>query len=109
MANQILTITPEAAMHIRLLLDKRPSYGVRIGVKTRGCNGLAYVLEYADHKNPVEEEIISEGIKVLVDPKAQLFLMGSVMDYVQEGLNAGFQFKNPNEKGRCGCGESFRV
>ena len=107
----ILTITDSAAERIKVLLASRgkPSYGVRIGIRTKGCSGLSYTLEFADEKNPYDEEIEDKGVVVLVDPKATMFLLGTEMDYVEEKLSSGFTFKNPNEKGRCGCGESFHV
>ncbi|MEB3701651.1 Fe-S cluster assembly iron-binding protein IscA [Candidatus Bealeia paramacronuclearis] len=107
----ILTITDSAAERVKALLASRgkPSYGVRIGIRTKGCSGLSYTLEFADEKNPYDEEIEDKGVVVLVDPKATMFLLGTEMDYVEEKLSSGFTFKNPNEKGRCGCGESFHV
>jgi iron-sulfur cluster assembly protein len=83
--------------------------GIRIGVRTRGCSGNAYTLEFADQLNPLDEVVEIGDIKVIVDPKAILFLVGSEMDFVAENFQSGFTFKNPNEKGRCGCGESFHV
>ena len=107
----ILTITDAAADRIKILLASRekPAYAVRIGIKTKGCSGLSYTLEFADEKNPYDEIIEDKGVVVLVDPKATMFLLGTEMDYVEEKLSSGFTFKNPNEKGRCGCGESFHV
>lgn len=106
-----ITITQSALQRIRVLLDQRgkPSVGIRIGIKTKGCSGLSYSLEYADHQNPGEEFIEKEGLLVLIDPKALMFLLGTEMDFVEEKLQSGFIFKNPNEKGRCGCGKSFHV
>jgi iron-sulfur cluster assembly protein len=110
-AKQPITITPAAIGQIRQLLDKRgkPSLGIRIGVKTRGCSGQAYTLEYADTAQPFEESMDFGDFKVFIDPKALLFVLGTEMDFQQEKLQSGFTFKNPNEKGRCGCGESFHV
>jgi iron-sulfur cluster assembly protein len=107
----ILTVTDQAAFHIKQLLDQRsrPSLGIRIGVKTRGCSGLSYYIEYADEKNPYDEIIQVGEVIVLIDPKAIMFLLGVVMDFETNELQSGFTFKNPNEKGRCGCGESFHV
>ena len=97
-----ITMTEAAARHVNRSLNKRgKGMGVRLGVKTTGCSGLAYTLEYVDE--PAAEDVIFEqhGVKVLVDPKS--------LDYVREGLNEGFKFLNPRERDRCGCGESFRV
>ena len=108
---QVLTITDQALTQIRALLESRgkPSVGIRIGVRTRGCSGNAYTLEFADQLNPLDEVVEAGDIRVIVDPKAILFLVGSEMDFVEENFQSGFTFKNPNEKGRCGCGESFHV
>ncbi len=106
-----LKLTDAAAERIKTLLAGRnkSSLGVRIGIKTKGCNGLSYTLEFADEKNEYDEVIEEKGVTVLIDPKAILFLIGSEMDFVQDKLQSGFTFKNPNEKGRCGCGDSFHV
>lgn len=106
-----LTITPGALCQIKNLLTQRnkPSQGIRIGVKTRGCSGYAYTLEFVDVENPQDEKIQFEDIKVFVDPKATMFILGTEMDYVEKNFESGFTFKNPNEKGRCGCGESFHI
>jgi len=108
---QLMTVTPLAAERVRALIDGRgkPTAGIRIGVRTKGCSGLSYTLEFADKQEPMDEVIEAEGIKLLVDPKASLFLIGTEMDYEEEKLKSGFVFRNPNEKGRCGCGESFHV
>lgn len=107
----IMTITDAAAERVKALLESRgkPSCGVRIGVKTKGCSGLSYTLEFADEKNPFDEIVEAKGVVILIDPKAIMFLLGTEMDYEEEQLSSGFVFKNPNEKGRCGCGESFHV
>lgn len=107
-----VAVTAAAVERVRALLDKRgkPSAGVRIGVRTRGCSGLTYTLEYADALSPGDEVVEpASGIKILIDPKASMFVFGTEMDYVEEELKSGFVFRNPNEKGRCGCGESFHV
>ena len=106
-----LTVTDSAAERIQALLTKRgkPSVGVRVGVRSRGCSGLSYTLEYADEKGKFDEVVETKGVTVLVDPKAIMFILGTEMDYVEEKLESGFVFRNPNEKGRCGCGESFHV
>ena len=111
MKKDVLTITPKAKDRLLSLIGKRgkPSVGIRIGVRTRGCSGYSYTLEYADDVQPLEEVVEIPGYKVCIDPKALLFLMGTEMDFVEEKLQSGFIFKNPNEKGRCGCGESFHV
>jgi iron-sulfur cluster assembly protein len=106
-----ITITDAAAERVKALLAKRgkPSAGIRIGVRTKGCSGLSYTLEYADERGKFDEVVEAKGVTVLIDPKATMFILGTEMDYVEEKLQAGFTFKNPNEKGRCGCGESFHV
>lgn len=106
-----LTITQAATHRIGALLSARgkPSAGVRIGVRTKGCSGLSYTIEYADDVGKFDEVIDAGEFKVLIDPKAVMFLIGSEMDYVEEKMKSGFTFRNPNEKGRCGCGESFHV
>jgi iron-sulfur cluster assembly protein len=111
MKKDVITITPNATKRILDLIQSRgkPSVGIRIGVRTRGCSGYSYTIEYADDVQPLEEVINIQDYKVCIDPKALLFVMGTQMDYVDEKLQSGFVFKNPNEKGRCGCGESFHV
>ena len=106
-----LTITPAALKRIQELLAKRgkPSVGIRISIRTKGCSGLSYALEYADDKKPFEEVMEKEGTTILIDPKATLFILGTEMDFVEDKLQSGFVFRNPNEKGRCGCGQSFHV
>ncbi|OJW46273.1 MAG: Fe-S cluster assembly scaffold SufA [Alphaproteobacteria bacterium 41-28] len=111
MTQALLTITESAAQRVQTLLKSRgkPAYGIRIGLKSKGCSGLSYTLEFADEAGAYDEVIEAHGVKVLIDPKAVMFLMGSQMDYVEDKLSSGFVFENPNEKGRCGCGESFHV
>jgi iron-sulfur cluster assembly protein len=108
---QALTMTDSAADRIRALLAKRgkPSLGIRVGVRSRGCSGLTYTLEYADEKGKFDEIVEDKGVTVLIDPKATMFILGTEMDFVEDKLQSGFTFRNPNEKGRCGCGESFHV
>ena len=108
---QAMTLTDAAADRIRALLAKRgrPAVGIRVGVRSRGCSGLTYTIEYADEKGKFDEIVEDKGVTVLVDPKAVMFIIGTEMDYVEEKLQTGFVFRNPNEKGRCGCGESFHV
>lgn len=106
-----LTLTPAAVAQVQALLDKRgkPSVGIRIGIKTKGCSGLSYTLEYADEKGDFDEIVEQDGLTILIDPKAVMFILGTEMDYVEEKMQSGFIFTNPNEKGRCGCGQSFHV
>jgi iron-sulfur cluster assembly protein len=108
---QAIKITDAAARRVQALLAKRgkPSAGIRIGVRTKGCSGLSYTIEYADERNKFDEVVEDKGVTILIDPKATLFILGTEMDYVEDKLQSGFVFKNPNEKGRCGCGESFHV
>ncbi len=105
-----ISLTETAAAHVRKSLDKRgKGEGLRLGVRTSGCSGKAYVLEFVDVIQPDEVVFESHGVKVIVDPKSLLFLDGMILDYTREGLNEGFKFDNPNVKGECGCGESFTV
>jgi iron-sulfur cluster assembly protein len=105
-----VTLSETAAKHVNRYLAKRAKgIGVRLGVKTTGCSGLAYKLEYVDEQAPEDIVFEDRGIKVLVDPKSLPYIEGTVLDYTREGLNEGFKFSNPNERDRCGCGESFRV
>ena len=108
---QAMTVTEAAADRIRALLAQRgkPAVGIRVGVRSRGCSGLTYTLEYADEKAKLDEIVQDKGVVVLIDPKASMFIIGTEMDYVEDKLQSGFTFRNPNEKGRCGCGESFHV
>ncbi|MDZ4322676.1 MAG: iron-sulfur cluster assembly accessory protein [Alphaproteobacteria bacterium] len=111
MTKSILTLTEAAAGHVKALLEGRgkPSCGIRIGLRSKGCSGLSYTLEFADEVGPYDEVINVHDIKVLIDPKAVMFIMGSEMDFVEDKLTSGFVFNNPNAKGMCGCGESFHV
>jgi iron-sulfur cluster assembly protein len=109
-----LTISDEALKQIKSLLAKRsePCEGIKVGVKTRGCSGLSYLIEYAIKDKNItkfDDVVIKDEVKVFLDPKISMFLIGSQMVYVEEDLKAGFDFVNPNEKGRCGCGESFKA
>ena len=105
-----VTLTDRAAEHVRRYIEKRgKGVGVRLGVKTTGCSGLAYKLEFADDVQPEDQEFESNGVRVLIDPKSLAYLDGTELDFVREGLNEGFKFNNPNEKDRCGCGESCNV
>ena len=105
-----VTLTDRAADHVQRYMQKRgKGVGLRLGVKTTGCSGLAYKLEFADEVLPEDQQFESHGVRVLIDPKSLAYLDGTELDYVKEGLNEGFKFNNPNEKDRCGCGESFNV
>ncbi|WP_281646256.1 iron-sulfur cluster assembly protein IscA [Parendozoicomonas sp. Alg238-R29] len=105
-----VTMTEAAAGHIRRQLNGRgKGLGIRLGVKTSGCSGMAYVLEFVDEANPEDQEFEFHGEKVFVDPKSLVYLDGTELDFVKEGLNEGFQFNNPNISSECGCGESFNV
>ncbi len=108
---QTMTLTDAAANRVRELMEKRdqPSVGLRVGVRTGGCSGMAYTMEFVTEKEPLDEMVEHKGITVLIDSKALMYLIGSEMDYVEDKLQSGFVFNNPNEKGRCGCGESFHV
>ena len=107
----LFTMTPAALAHVQRLLDGRgkPSLGIRIGVRSRGCSGLSYTLEFCDEVHPGDEVVEREALKIFIDPKAIMFVVGTEMDFVEEKLQSGFVFRNPNEKGRCGCGDSFHV
>ena len=106
-----MTVTPAAALKVKALLDGRgkPSAGIRIGIRTKGCSGMTYTLEFADARTPFDEVVETQGVTLLIDPKATMFILGTEMDYREDKLESGFVFVNPNEKGRCGCGESFHV
>ena len=105
-----VTLTDRAAQHVQRYIQKRgKGIGLRLGVRTTGCSGLAYKLEFADDRLPEDTEFESNGVRVLIDPKSLAYLDGTELDFVREGLNEGFKFNNPNEKDRCGCGESFNV
>jgi iron-sulfur cluster assembly protein len=108
---QVMSVTPAAAERVKALIEGRgkPTVGIRIGVRSKGCSGMSYTLEFADSQQPMDEVVDTQGVKLLIDPKASLFLIGTEMDYEEEKLKSGFVFRNPNEKGRCGCGESFHV
>ena len=106
-----ITMTEAAAAHVRKQLSQRSNgLGIRLGVKTSGCSGMAYVLEFVDQ--PLDDDNVFEpeqGIKVFVDPKSLLYMNGTQLDFVKEGLSEGFRFSNPNVSSECGCGESFNV
>ena len=106
----MITITSNAANHIRNFITKRgKGEGVRIGVKTSGCSGMAYTLEFVDDIQPEDQVFEQDGVKVFVDPKSLVYLDGTQVDYAKDGLQEGFKFENPNVKESCGCGESFHV
>jgi iron-sulfur cluster assembly accessory protein len=109
--NPMLSLTDKAADRVKSLMAKsdKPVIGVRVGVSTRGCSGLSYTVQYAEEQRALEDAIEDKGVKILIDPSAIMFLFGSTMDYVEDKFQSGFVFINPNEKGRCGCGESFHV
>jgi len=111
MTKQVMSLTDAAAERVKALMAKReePAIGLRLGVRTGGCSGMAYSMEFAAEKGPMDEIVTEKGVTVLIDPKALIFLIGTEMDYVDQNLQSGFVFNNPNEKGRCGCGESFHV
>ena len=105
-----ITLTPSAASHVQRSLSKRgKGLGLRVGVRTSGCSGLAYKLEFADQLNPEDVQFECNGVKVVVDPKSLQYIDGTELDYTREGLNEGFKFRNPKVKDECGCGESFNV
>lgn len=111
MAAPMITLTEAAADRVRKLMAKadKPVQGLRVGVRTRGCSGLSYFVEYADAPKKFEDVIEDKGVKIFVDPASVMFLLGMEMDYTEDKLQSGFVFKNPNETSRCGCGESFNV
>ena len=111
MGANLITVTDAAAERVRQLMSRtdKPVLGVRVGVKARGCSGMSYFVEYAQEQRKFEDVVESKGVKIFIDPTATMFLVGSEMDYVEDKFQTGFVFTNPNEKGRCGCGESFHV
>ena len=111
MREQVIKLSTNAAERIKEIMSKAEdkAIGVRVGVKSGGCAGMSYVMEYAKDIKPNEEVIEEKGVKVLIDPKAIMYLLGTEMDYKKEKFSSQFIFKNPNETERCGCGESFKV
>lgn len=106
----MISVTEIAAKKIKQQISKRgKGLGIRVGVKTTGCSGLAYVLEFVDSAKEEDTCVDCLDCKIFIDPKACPYINGMTIDYVRNGLNEGFDFKNPNEKDRCGCGESFRI
>jgi iron-sulfur cluster assembly protein len=108
---QVMRLTEAAAARIKDVMARadKPVAGVRVGVKNGGCAGMEYTMEYADAANPTDEVVEDKGVKLLIDPKAVLFLLGTEMDYKTEKLSAQFVFNNPNQTGACGCGESVQL
>ncbi len=105
-----ITMTDSAAERVQNFLTSRGSgVGLRLGVKTSGCSGMAYVLEFVDEIDEQDQVFESHGVKIIVDPKSLLYIDGTELDYGKEGLNEGFKFNNPNVKDQCGCGESFTI
>ncbi len=111
MTQQVLTLTDSAAAQVKALIAQAPEgrevIGLRIGVQPGGCSGMSYFMEYAEEQNPMEEVVEDKGVKIFVDQRALLYLVGTEMDYAEGQFESGFIFKNPNETGRCGCGKSF--
>ena len=106
----LMSLSESAAERLRKLYEKAEAGKLlRIGVKTKGCSGMAYDLTFVEAQGPGDERVTDKGITILVDRKASLYLIGTIMDYETKAMSAGFVFVNPNEKGRCGCGESFTV
>jgi len=108
---QVITLSDNAANRIKEIIsnDETKSVGVRVGVKSGGCAGMSYIMEYAKEINPTDEIIEDKGVKVFIDPSAVMYLLGTEMDYKKEQFSSTFVFKNPNETERCGCGESFKA
>ena len=111
MNKQVITLSDRAAERVKEIMAqaKENILGVRVGLTSGGCAGMSYVMEYAKKVNPNDEIIEDKGVKVLIDPKAIMYLLGTEMDYKKEELSSTFVFKNPNETERCGCGESFKI
>jgi iron-sulfur cluster assembly protein len=111
LSHPILRLTPAAIGRVRHLVETlgEGAAGIRVGVRTAGCSGLTYTIDFAREIGPGEDVIEADGVKIVVDPKAAMYLIGTEMDFVEDKLGASFRFTNPNEAGRCGCGESFTV
>ena len=111
MTKQIISLSDQAASRIKEIMSsaENKSIGVRVGVKSGGCAGMSYVMEYAKEINPNDEVIDEKGVKVFIDPAAVIYLLGTEMDYKKDNFSTSFTFNNPNETERCGCGESFKI
>ena len=111
MNKQVITLSDRAAERVKEIIAtaEEPIVGVRVGVASGGCAGMSYVMEYAKKINSNDEIVVDKGVRVLIDPKAIMYLLGTEMDYKKEELSSTFVFKNPNETERCGCGESFKI
>ena len=111
MTKQIITLSDNAAARIKEIMSaaEKNSLGVRVGVKSGGCAGMSYIMEYTKEVNPNDEVIEDKGVKVFIDPNAIIYLLGTEMDYKEDKFSSQFVFKNPNETERCGCGESFKI
>jgi len=111
MSKQVITLSDRAAERVKEIMSnaKETFIGVRVGVSSGGCAGMSYIMEYAKTANSNDEVIEDKGVKVLIDPKAIIYLLGTEMDYKKEEFSSNFVFKNPNETERCGCGESFKT
>lgn len=107
---KIITLTPKARDRLKELLQQRETgTALRVGIKTKGCSGLSYTLNYTKTREPLDEVVEEDGVAIHIEPKAILYICGSEMDFVKDKMSSGFVFVNPNEKGRCGCGKSFKV
>ncbi|KAJ1523785.1 hypothetical protein ONE63_001617 [Megalurothrips usitatus] len=105
-----LVLTSSAVTKVKSILEGKPEFiGLKVGVRQRGCNGLSYTLDYASGKDKLDEEVVQDGVRIFIDKKAQLTLLGTEMDFVESKLSSEFVFNNPNIKGTCGCGESFSI
>ncbi len=111
MSPEMLSLTPAAIARVRQLLATQGegASGIRLGVRTAGCSGLTYTIDFAKQIEPQDQVVERDGVKVVIDPSAVMYLLGTEMDFVEDKLGAAFKFNNPNEAGRCGCGESFTV